>query len=119
MDKNGQLQKFPWDEYLMQETTIPSVELMLMDREAALDESGDPNYRRVNIADLSEDELESYINNNLIVSLNNLDKEIADPLYGHIIKKRLKALGVDDPRTVLSIVKFAPSIVTGKRSDCC
>jgi hypothetical protein len=109
MDKNGQLQRFPWDEYLMQETTIPNVELMLMDREAALDESGDPNYRRVNIADLSEDELESYINNNLIVSLNNLDKEIADPLYGHIIKKRLKALGVDDPRTVLSIVKFATS----------
>lgn len=107
VDKNGREIKFNWERYLMDMTTVPDEEVTLMTREANLDESQPAEYKTVKLSDMSDDELESYVNKKMLLSLNMLDKEKAFPIYAHILKKRLNSIGMTDPQTILGVIKYA------------
>ena len=49
---------------------------------------------------MDDRQLENFVNTRMLTSLNMYNENVAKPIYGHVLKKRLKALGVDDPRTV-------------------
>ena len=58
---------------------------------------------------MDDRQLENFVNTRMLTSLNMYNENVAKPIYGHVLKKRLKALGVDDPRTVLTVIKYAQS----------
>ena len=116
VDKNNVERPVDWTSYLLQETTIPDVETTIIKESTIFDaklEDGrvvpGGEIEFVRTSDMDDEQLENYVNTRMLTSLNLYNDDVARPIYAHVLKKRLKALGVDDPRVVLSVIKYAQS----------
>jgi len=109
VDGDGRTVPLDWERHLLELQMIPETEVTIMNREEMLDESQDRTYRRIRLNEMTEEEMDAFVNKKMLLSLNMLDQEKAKPIYARVLAKRLRSIGYDDPRQIASIIKYAQS----------
>ena len=109
VDRDGRTVPLDWESHLLELQMIPETEVTVINREEMLDESQDRSFRRIRLDEMTEEEMDAFVNKKMLLSLNMLDQEKAKPIYARVLAKRLKSVGYDDPREIASIIKYAQS----------
>ena len=108
--------KIPYDKGIVDMTIMPDIAVMI--KKKALGEITDDEvaglagtlylgpveYERKLLSEFNEQEMEDFVDQKMITSLNFMDRRKAAPIYAHVLNKRMIRAGVTSSRTRLAML---------------